>query len=49
MLVFSYANWDEILEVCIGLCDKLPLNPDERTGPSTNESTVVLDKEPEVA
>ena len=20
MLLFSYANWDEILQVCIGLC-----------------------------
>lgn len=22
MLLFSYANWDEILRVCLGFCDK---------------------------
>ncbi len=23
MLLFSYANWDELLRVCIGLCGNL--------------------------
>ncbi len=23
MLLFSYANWDEILRVCLGFCDKV--------------------------
>lgn len=46
MLLFSYANWDEILQVCIGLCDDyLPLNPGERTEPLVNEPTTLLDKD----
>jgi hypothetical protein len=48
MLLLSYANWDELFQVCLGLCDEyLPLNPDEVTGPPTNETTVMLDKGPE--
>lgn len=49
MLLFSYANWDEILQVCIGLCDDVPLNPGERTELLVNEPTTQVDKDHDVA